>query len=425
MTATERRTLWIIVGVGFVLRLGWMLYARAAPPFDFYKSGDQFSYYYYGQEIAKGHGYISYVTHDATAYYPIGFPGLLGALYFVLLHTPFHDDLFLATLLMNVAFSTASVALVYVVGRSIGGRRVAVVAAGLMAVFPGVVFQVATLQLETTFVFALLVCLAVITGHDWAAGPPSRRRLVAFGAALGLAILVRPFAAVLVVGLVGALLVTRIGWRRVVASTAVVLVVVVALSIPWTIRNARSMHAFVPSSTNMGDTLCLDRSSDAKGGFRFSEHDGCVDPSLPEVERNKGNTRKAISFVVNNPRREALQIIRRGRIMFGGDSDALEAVEALGSGAFLDRGVLRVATAVADWYFFVAVALAAVGVASLVERPARPSRLIVLSGLVGLLVIPLLLWGNQRFHVPLAPFIALSAALALERGARWRARRTT
>ncbi len=40
------------------------------------------------------------------------------------------------------------------------------------------------------------------------------------------------------------------------------------------------------------------------------------------------------------------------------------------------------------------------------------------SGLVGLTVIPLLLWGNPRFHLPITPFLALSTALALD--AAWR-----
>ena len=425
MTTKQRRLLWAILTVGFAVRLGWALYARAKPPFDFYKSGDQFSYYYYGQEIAKGRGYISYVTHQATAYYPIGFPALLGGIYFVLLHTPFHDDLFIATLLMNVLLGTASLALIFVVGRSFGGVRLGLLAAALMAAFPGVVYQVATLQLETTFIFCLLVCLAVITDHDWQTGPPTRPRLIAFGAALGVAILVRPFAAVLFLGLLGALWALRLGWRRTLIAAATVAGVVLLVSLPWTIRNAMEMHAFVPSSTNMGDTLCLDRNMDAAGGFRFSEHDGCVEPTLPEVERNRGNTRKAIGFVVRHPRRELLQIARRARIMFGGDSDGLEAVQALGSGAFLDPGVLRVATWLGDWYFFGVVGLAIAGLPTFAARRARPQRLVVLSGLVGLLIIPLLLWGNQRFHLPLAPFLVLSAGAALIALADRRASRAT
>jgi hypothetical protein len=171
----------------------------------------------------------------------------------------------------------------------------------------------------------------------------------------------------------------------------------------------------------MGDTLCLDRNLDAKGGFRFADHDGCVDPDLPEVPRNTGNTKKAIRFVLDHPDRELLQIVRRARIMFGSDHDGIEAVQTLGSGEFLDPDLVDVAEPVADGYFFAVVALAVVGLAGFASRERRPERLLVLSGLVGLLVIPLLLWGNPRFHLPLAPFLVLSAALAVDRAwSRWR-----
>ncbi len=421
MTAVERRVLGGIVVVAFVARLVWALYARAEPPVDWFYSGDQFSYYHYGSEIARGRGYISYITGEATAYYPIGYPAILGALYFVVLHTPIPDNLLLATTLFHVVLGTASVALAFVVGRALASVRVGLVAAGLLAVFPNVVYQVATVQLETAFIFLVLVTLAVIVTHDWSGGPPSMRRLLAFGAALGVSVLVRPFAAVLLVGLAAAAATLRIGWRRVAVVVAVPLAVVVALSLPWTIRNAVHMDAFIPSSTNMGDTLCLDRNLDATGGFRFADHDGCVDPGLPEVPRNSGNTKKAIRFVLDHPDRELLQIVRRARFMFRDDHDGIVAVQTLGGGAFLSERVVDVAEPVADWYFYAVVALAAVGIPAHAARHRRPERLITASGFAGLLVIPLLLWGNPRFHLPLAPFLVLSAALALDRAwQRWR-----
>lgn len=420
MTAVQRRLVWIVVAAAFGLRLAWALYARGEPPVDWFFSGDQYSYYHYGSEIAEGRGYIGYITGEATAYYPIGYPALLGALYFVVLHTPIPDDLLLATALFHVVLGTASVALTFVVGRAIAGYRVGLLAAVAMALFPNVIYQVATVQLETTFIFLVLACLAVIVTHDWSTGPPSLRRLVAFGAVLGGTVLVRPFVAVLLVGLASALLAVGAGWRRATAAVAVPVAAVVLISTPWAIRNAVQLDAFVPSSTNMGDTLCIDRNLDAKGGFRFADHDGCVDPGLPEVPRNRGNTKKAIEFVLEHPERELLQIVRRAKFMFRDDHDGIVAVQTLGGGAFLSERVVDVAVPLADWYFYVVLALSVAGLPAFAAQRRRPERLIVASGLVGLLVIPLLLWGNPRFHLPLAPFMALSAALALD-GA-WRRR---
>jgi hypothetical protein len=139
------------------------------------------------------------------------------------------------------------------------------------------------------------------------------------------------------------------------------------------------------------------------------------------VPRNRESTKKAIRFVLEHPDRELLQIVRRARITFGSDHDGIEAVQSLGSGPFLTDSVVDVAEPVADGYFFVVLALAVAGLAGFAHRDHRPGRLIVASGLAGLLVIPLLLWGNPRFHLPLLPFMALSAAFALDW--LWRRRR--
>ena len=55
-----------------MLRVSWALYA-AREPFGFF-AGDPLAYLYYGKELAAGHGYRSFVTHQPTAFYPIGYP---------------------------------------------------------------------------------------------------------------------------------------------------------------------------------------------------------------------------------------------------------------------------------------------------------------------------------------------------------------
>src|SRR5690606_33099836 len=73
LTRGERRWLLVIVAVAAVLRIAWLAYAHSEPPVSV-ESGDQWSYWYYANEIADGRGYVSYVNGEATAYYPIGYP---------------------------------------------------------------------------------------------------------------------------------------------------------------------------------------------------------------------------------------------------------------------------------------------------------------------------------------------------------------
>ena len=427
MTRAQRRILWAILGVGFGLRLAWALYARAEPPDKWYVSGDQYSYYYYGSEIAQGRGYLSYLSGEATAYYPIGYPVLLGALYFLVLHTPVPDNLLMATTLFHVVLGSATVGLVFVVGRAVGGVRAGLAAAAVLAVWPNAVFLGPTLLLEPTFMFLTMAAVALAIIHDWTSGVPSRSRLVLLGAVLGASVLVRPFSIWLVLGILLAARVSGASWRRAVHTVAVPLIIVILMMVPWTVRNLRAMDAFVPSSTNMGDTLCLDRWEGATGGFTFTpDHDGCVDPSLGEVSRNTGNTRKAIGFVVRHPQLEARQIVRRGHRMMADDHFGLDEVNNLGGDDPLSSRELGRLVPIADRYWYGVLLAAGVGVVLLVRaRDRRPA--IVLMGItgLGLLVVPLLLWGNPRFHGPLMPFLAVAAGVAVaaatERWERWRA----
>ncbi|MEY2422881.1 MAG: hypothetical protein QOI95_2948 [Acidimicrobiaceae bacterium] len=415
----DHRWLILITAVGFGLRLAWLLYAKSAPPYAWQVSGDQYSYWYYGNEIAAGHGYVGYVTNQPTAYYPIGYPALLAALFFVVGHLHLPGGLMFWAGFMHVAFGTATIALVFLIARRVFNATVGLIAAALLAVFPNAIYQVTTLQLETTFIFLSTAAVAIIVLHDWSTSLPSRNRLLTFGFVLALSVLVRPFSVWFLVGLFAAALAGRAGWRRAFTVTLVPVLVVVAMSIPWMVRNEIRMHAFIVTSTNTGDTLCLDRNMTAQGGFRFSDHDGCVDPGLPEVPRNAGNTRKAVSFVLHHPAREALQIVRRARFEFADDHDGIEATETLGSPPFLRAGERDVLSRAADWYFYAVLGLAIVGLPLLVgaaRKRAEPR--LVLAALMALLVIPLLLWGNQRFHLPLYPYLVLLAAAVIDFAAR-------
>ncbi len=422
LTRDETRWLVGIVGLAAILRIAWLAVANVDPPTSFMGSGDQYSYWFYGNQIAEGGGYLNYLNGEPTAYYPIGYPAILGGLFWLANHVPFVDlNLMLVAGIFHVIVSTATVALTFVVGRRLLGPRVGLVAAGLMAVFPNMVFQVVTLQLETTFVFVTLAALAIMVDHDWSSGPPSRNRLLAFGAVLAVSALIRPFSTPLLLGLFLAVLALGVGWRRALGAVAIPVVVLVAAFAPWTIRNAVRLDAFVPSSTNMGDTVCIDRNLDADGGFRWSVHDGCADPELPEAERNPASTRKAIEFVIEHPDRELLQIGRRARLMFAEDHDGILAGESMGSGPIFAGDNREILQTGADWYFFVIVGAAVLGLPALLRRSPRPERRLVIVPFVALLVIPLLLWGNPRFHLPLAPFFALSAAALVTVGVRRRA----
>ncbi|HVM54261.1 MAG TPA: glycosyltransferase family 39 protein [Acidimicrobiales bacterium] len=401
-----------ILLVAGVLRFGFGLAAMDGPvPETWVTAGDQFSYWYYGNEIAEGRGYLSYTTGRATSYYPIGYPATLGAVFWVQAHTPLPDHQPTAVALLHAAMATATVWFVYLIGRAALGRRLGLVAAAIVALFPNLIFNVPTYTLETAFIFWCTAALAVLLTHDWRAGPPSTRRLVAFGTVLGLSVLTRPFSLPFLAGLAIAVVVVGAGWRHALRAVGVALLPIVVLLTPWTIRNLDAMDAFVPISTNLGDTACIDRSLDADGGFRWAGHDGCADPDLPEAERNRENIRKALSFVLRHPVKEIELMGKRFGRMLEHDHSGLEEAESV-NGTVLSPGVRRVAINMANWWFWLTMAASVAGLAGLLRRRAGPAAAIVITAYVSLLLLPVLLWGNVRFHIPVLPFAAVLAAAA-------------
>ena len=60
----------------------------------------------------------------------------------------------------------------------------------------------------------------------------------------------------------------------------------IAVMIPWTVRNAVVMKAFLPIGTTTGDNLCIGNYPDAQGHFAFPDWCFGHDPQVkrPEFE---------------------------------------------------------------------------------------------------------------------------------------------
>lgn len=403
----------VVLAVAAVIRVGWAIYAARSEPV-LLASGDQYSYWYYGTEIARGRGYISYLTGETSAFYPIGYPALLGALYWVVFSTPIPDSLPIITALVHAALGTLTVWLVYVIGRHVWNHRVGLWAAAIMAVFPSAVYTVSTFALEIAFVTACLGALAILVAHDWSAGPPSWARTAAFGLVLAVAVTIRPFALPMLIAFAVGLVMIGAGWRRSLAALGVVVLIIVAVSTPWTIRNAVRFGDFVPISTNLGDTMCMSRFPGSSGSFSWAEHEWCADPDLPEAERNRANIRAALRFIVENPGEEIRLIGRRFVLIMGDDLWSLQEVESNEAGAFLPDGLRQTLRIAANGVWFASIALALIGIgASFTATRRQPSFAMTVVVALSLLVIPLGLWGAPRFHAPLVPFFALFAAVGI------------
>lgn len=409
-TRVQRIWLLAIVAVAFVLRLAWVMYAaRPAEGFQ-----DPFFYHLYGLQIANGNGY-RVLSGEPTAYNPVGYPAALGAVFWLFLHTPLPDDQDLAVGVFHLALGVATVVIIFDLARRLFDNRIGLVAAGVMALFPNLVFHTAVALTETLFIFLVVAALLVLLGRE---GAPGRWRLAVFGLLLGASAMVRPIS-LFVLPLLGLVwLWERVGWRTALRRIGLVSVAVAIPIAPWTIRNIVVMDSPVIISTNIGDNLCMSRHADASGGFQFDSpcFRGLENVERPEFElrHNSRNLRRAVDFVVEHPIDEFRLVFKRAYYTVRSDHDGLDAAESYGMSSFISRGWRDILEAVADGFFFVTLVLALLAVGALV-RGGDQRRLIFLLAMAALAAAPLIFFGNPRFHLPVTPYLAVGTAVTLMR----------
>lgn len=397
-----------IVLLGLVLRIAWVIYAARNPV----GPHDPFFYLDYAQRIAEGGGY-SYRNGEPTAYYPVGYPAVLGAVAWLVQHTPLSNDVPLWGGVANALFGAATVGVIGVVTARLVGRAAGIAAALLLACFPGQIFYSATLLSEPLFGLVLVLALFALVPP---AGVELRtRRVLLAGVLLGAATLTRPLA-LLIVPLVGiAWWVARWGWARVWRATILMTAGAAFLLVPWTVRNWVRMGEPVPISTNTGDNLCIGHNPDATGAFNLPEF--CSSEftgygTQAELERNRDLTRRATTYALHHPQREIPLLWWRAYWTYRTDDDGLNAVESYGQDPFIPargRGVFAT-TATAYWWGVVALAIVGVG-ALATRRDWR--RLVTLAFLVAMFVSPLAFFADGRFKSPFALLCVIPAGITL------------
>ena len=428
-TPRQRLTLLGILLLALVLRIVWV---EAAQPATERFLSDPTFYRLAAEGIADGQGYrnaaavyenigaafaeaepipIEELPH--SAFYPPGYPAALAAVFWLGEHTPLTGDPTRLAAWLNVVLGTASVLLLFLVVQRLADTRTGLVAATMLAVYPNIVARTGQSDYLTLFVFLSLAVILVILSLPAAGGVVRLPALVWLALLIGATTYVRPTVALLLPALAVLWRAAGASWRRATGQVVVIAAVLVVLLVPWTIRNAVRLDAPVVMSTGIGPALCASRHPGAHGGFTREALDRhCFDDvsALPldeqEVRNNAESTRRAISFVLRNPVSEVNQWFWRTVRAYESDRDAVEA--ATGE---LSDDWLPVWLASADAAYFGALALAPFGALAFLVRRSPPRTFFLLAAGT-LAVVPLLLYGDVRYKVPLVPLLLGLAAVA-------------
>lgn len=428
--------------VALAVRVAVISYANPDPRdgrFD-----DSVWYDYTARSIAAGKGYTwdpsiwkladgrPFYGDDTevgpSALWPPGYPAMLAVVYRLT------GDSVTAGKLANAAFGAATAVLAYLIARRLFDERAGVAAGAAVALLPSHALFTAVTMSEVYFTF-LLVALAYLTlCWVWDRERPRVWHLVALGFLTGVAALTRgeltAFPLVL-----GALFLARSrSWRRTALWTALALVGLSAAFAPWMIRNRIQMEAWIPGTTGLGRVMLQGHNPKADGGpslevvTQFEDQFAALPRPEREIEANREARSEAIEWALDHPLEEFKLVFSRLAMLYRSDKAGVEWIQS-NKPWFGQDGADRL-TALSNGYYYALLALAVVGLpAWWALRRDRAVLVAILPVAYYTLMFGVLFIGNDRYHVPILPFVAILAAaplsvLAARTTARWRALRS-
>jgi len=412
----QRRWLTVILVVSVLLRFAAALYMgdHVVPLPGTY---DQVTYDALAQSLLAGRGYSftkdwwpATPAYAPTAHWSFLYPLYLAAVYGLFGHHPLN-----ARLIQAIASGILLPLLIFRIGRHIFGARVGLIAAGLSAVYIYFVYYNGALVTETFHMLAVLWSLEIaleLTKRT------SRWQWVKLGLALGIAALLRQvillFVPVLFIWLLweGR---KRIQLRDLVIPTAVI----VALILPWTVRNYLVFHRFVPLNTNAGFAFFWanhpEHGTDFVLLFSNEKYASLIPQELRglnEAEMNDALMRRGLGFVVEDPWRYLLLSLSRVKELF----KFWPSTESS-----LLSNVARV--------FSFGLALPFILHGLFLSRPQWRRCLLLYLFIAIYSLIYLLSWVQIRYRIPLDPVLLVFAGLSVltiaDRCTKWSSRQSS
>src|SRR5277367_4050391 len=406
--------------VALALRLGYMwqfqnIHPRqgvSVIPFLF-ESGN------IAHSLATGHGFSSPFRVDTgpTAWMTPLFPLLLAGIFRLFGAYTFHA--WAATVLFNISCCTLACIPIYFAGKRIGGIGLAAGAAWLWAIFPNAILLPVESMWDAS-ISALLV--ATILWATLALAESDAQRLpkwCAYGLLWGVALLFNATLAALFPFLAGWLVYrARQEKREWFKNTTAAIVIIILCCVPWTIRNYRVFHQFVPLRSVLGLQLWLGNNDQTQDIFRGDLH-----PIYNSAEREKyiamgeipymqQKKQEAIAYMLSHPAREARLIIYRViSIWSGGTPYPLE--DFLGTPSLQFRAVLA--------FNLVAALGALCGIIILFRERSQFAIPVAAFPLIYPWAYYLTL-ALPRYRLPIDPIVLLLLAISIQRLAQTRTR---
>jgi len=186
--------------------------------------------------------------------------------------------------------------------------------------------------------------------------------------------------------------------------------------VPWSIRNSIAFHQLTGPSTNVGDDLCIGNFVGAQGAFTlggkcFEGFEG-LSAQQVEIQRNREGVKTAIHDVVTHPFRMPKLIGQKAYWLLYRDDDGLIAAESYGHDVFMTPYRREVLSYAANAIYYATAAVTILGATAFALSKDLRRGFVVVT-LLYVLAIPLVFFGDPRFHYPAIPLMVVIAAATI------------
>lgn len=434
--STSTRTLALLAAIfalALVLRLAWL----GVTDTELLPMSDPQYYHATASNLAEGRGYgvavdpsgggfVAGPESEGTAFWAPGFPFALAPFYAVIDDDPRVGKVFNAVagaLTVLPVFYLAWRLALAAHGRAAHGRAAdrvrrdrgeatGLVAAGIFAVAPSLIYWTASMFSEPLFTLGIATTLALAV---WAGDHRSIAAYFAVGLALIATAFVRSQGALMIVP-VAVLLVRDLDVRSLARVALPVGAATLLLVVPWAIRNEAVMGEPFLINSNLGYNLRLAHAPystgtsippqdlwDEQPGISFKERELLFDDLGRE---------RAIEYALDNPGREIELAFRRVGYLLRSDAEpAVRWSESLGITTIRagERGLWVV---LGDLYWYPLLFLTALSPLAL-----RRTRIAyaMWSALAVWVLLHTVFAGEPRYHVPVMPVMAVVTAATIMR----------
>lgn len=381
-------------------------------PIDQYS--DNLWYFNRGVALAHGQGYSQ--GGIPTAYWPPGWPGVLGAFFSLFGPSP------LVGQIANLVFAALTFPLALRVSAILfADEAVGRLTVLLLAIYPNQIAYVPVLGTEVFYTAALLLAVFLLLRGE------TSLRFVLSGLIFGIATLTKAQTLFIPAVLLGVWWLTARAPARLISAVCRAAVVYAAMAVvilPWTARNYTIFGEFVLISTNGGGTLLSGNNPSASGDYTA---DDALVKQVPndvsgQVVNDRLATSLALQWIRDNPADFLILLPKKVWRLWAPDGEAEWAYQAGYKNYDAHSKLFRALRGLNQLFYSSMMVLFGFSFVYLTRshRELWPAALTgyILAGYFT--AVSIVFSGQSRFHFPLMPWVAMYAAWAI---AQWLKRR--